>query len=102
MTMKVWVVSYQYAYSNGSEGMSVVGVYSTPEKAKAAKAESIEDYLKNSADAVDENGNVNDIFDIDGVTPENMPLAEALNATCIDVDGCGTWCEWSITDMELD
>ena len=93
----VYVVSYRYSDRHGSDGASIVGVFRNKDKAEKAKSKDIKGYLK-SQELLKPDGTLNTyaIMEIDGKAAEFQTLDDVLNANCINVDGEGTWCEWSI------
>lgn len=98
----VYVVSYRYSDRHGSDGASIVGVFRNKDDAAKAKSKDIKGYLK-SQELLNPDGTLNTcaIMEIDGKAAESQTLGDALNAGCINVDGDGTWCEWSITKKTI-
>ena len=98
---KVWVVTYRYEDRHGPEGMGIIGVYFDREKADNDCGDNIENYLR-EFEALGDDGKVTDaVSEIDGETAEGTSLADARKATRINVDDCGTWCEWDISEVEI-
>ena len=95
---KVYVACYHFEDRHGDSGNDVIGVYPTKAKAEKACGDNIEEYL-DDFDAIkkDKTIDTDRIHSIDGErVSEGLTLAQARNATCIDVDDGGTWCRWSI------
>lgn len=98
----VYVVSYRYSDRHGSDGASIVGVFRNKEDAKKAKSNDIKNYLLGlELLKCDGTFDIDSILEIDGDSAEGMTLEDVLNANCIDVDGDGTWCEWSISKKTI-
>ena len=98
----VYVVSYRYSDRHGSDGASIVGVFRNKEDAKKAKSNDIKNYLLGlELLKCDGTFDIDSILEIDGDSAEGMTLEDVLNANCIDVDGDGTWCEWSISKKNI-
>lgn len=101
---KVWVASFRFEDRHGDSGSDILGVYGTEEKAKEACGDNIEMYLGDF-------GAINDDKTIDPKSvstiddepvPEGMTLAQAREATSIDIDNSGTWCIWSIDEKDVE
>ena len=94
----VWVAYYRFEDRHGDAGMAIVGVFDSKDKAEAAKAKNIREYLR-ACEGIGPDGKINgNIDEIDGETAEGMDLEAALEADSINVDSCGTWCEWDISE----
>lgn len=100
----VWVASYRFEDRHGDSGSDILGVYDTEEKAKKACGDNIESYLGDFGAIKDDNTidpeSVSTIDDAD--VPEGMTLAQAREATSINIDNSGTWCIWSIDEKDVE
>ncbi len=104
MGKKVWVASYHFSDRHGGCDSDIIGVYDTNEKAVKACGDNIEMYLR-EYNAVRKNNTINPnaVMQIDGEdVHEGMTIEEARNATSINIDNSGTWCNWSITEKEIE
>ena len=98
---KVWVVTYRYEDRHGPNGMGIIGVYFDKDKAEKDCGDNIENYLR-EFEAIDDEGKVTDaVSEIDGETAEGTSLDAARKAEHINVDDSGTWCEWDISEEEI-
>lgn len=101
---KVWVASFRFEDRHGESGSDILGVYSTEEKAKEACGDNIEMYLGDfGAIGEDKTIDPDSVSTIDDEpVPEGMTLAQAREATSIDIDNSGTWCIWSVDEKEVE
>ena len=101
---KVWVASYRFENRHGDSGADILGVYDTEEKAKEACGNNIEMYLGDfGAIREDKTIDPDAVFTVDDENvPEGMTLAQAREATSIDIDNSGTWCIWSIDEKDVE
>ena len=101
---KVWVASYHFEYKHCDSGADILGVYDTEEKAKEACGDNIEMYL-GDFDAIKEDKTIDheSVYTIDDEpVPDGMTLAQAREATSIEINDSGTWCIWSIDEKDVE
>ncbi len=100
----VWVASFRFEDRHGESGSDILGVYTTEEKAKEACGDNIEMYLRDfEAVKPDDTIDTDSVFAIDDeAVPEGMTLAQAREATDINIDDAGTWCMWSVDEMTVE
>lgn len=100
----VWVASFRFEDRHGDSGSDIIGVYSSEEKASEACGDNIEMYLRDfDAIKVDKTIDPDCVFTIDDdPVPEGMTLAQAREATSINIDSDGTWCIWSVDEKEVE
>ena len=104
MGQKVWVAYYHFNDRHGGCDSDILGVFDTEEKAVESCGDNIEMYLRDF-NAVLDNGTINPnaVKQIDSEdVPEGMTLEQARNATSINIDDSGTWCNWSIDEKEIE
>ena len=108
----VYVVAGRYQDRHGDEGLNGPDAFSTLTKAAEYIAAEAEAYLKHY-DALLEDGTidydtVNDIDDDPGDTDDSilaakdiLPYVKENEAISINIDGEGTWADWTIFKEEV-